>query len=218
MLTYDNTKTYSMMCMCQLGSVVPRAALWGLSTALFTLLVAYATDPAMSGEVHQVHSSLLHEYVRGDLFQQPYSHYIISYMLGFLMIFRVQLSYARYWDGLNHLYESLNRLLCAAGMVVAFDELAEGEAAIRGYQWRRHMMHLFSLLAGTQLLEIRFNDLERMCHLASHTPPTSATSPRTPLQLQPPLHTPLQLQPPLRTPLQLQPLLRTRRILISRIV
>ena len=68
--------------------------------------------------------------------------------------------YARYWDGLEHLYEALNRFLCAAGMVVAFDELSEGDAAIRGYAWRRHMMHLFSLLAGTQLLEIRFNDLE----------------------------------------------------------
>ena len=87
-------------------------------------------------------------YVMSELFVQPYSHYIISYMLGFLMIFRVQLSYQRYWDGVTNLTESLNRLNCAAGMVIAFDEVAEGEVAIRGFKWREHMMHLFSLLAG----------------------------------------------------------------------
>ena len=42
-------------------------------------------------------------YVMSELFVQPYSHYIISYMLSFLMIFRVQLSYQRYWDGLEQL-------------------------------------------------------------------------------------------------------------------
>ena len=41
-------------------------------------------------------------------------------------------------------------------MISAFDELTTGAPAIRGHAWRQHMMHLFSLLAGTWLLELRF--------------------------------------------------------------
>ena len=164
MLTYDNRKTYSLMLLCCVGSVVPRAGLWGLSTALLTLFYSIVSNPVMLGAwapgQYEERIRLVGEYVRGDLFEQPYSHHIISYMLSFLMIFRMQISYTRYWNGLQMLCESHNRLLCAAGMVMAFDELAEGDAAIRGYQWRRHMMHLFSLLASTFLLEIRFTDLE----------------------------------------------------------
>lgn len=167
MLTYNNQASYSMMFQCLTGSVVPRAATWGMLSALLTLIFSVAFNPQMRGDdssADSASSSVVRAALQGnvgdDLFSQPYSHYIISYMLGFLMIFRVQLSYARYWEGIQHLYESLNRLNCAAGMVVAFDELAEGDAAIRGLAWRRHMMHLFSLLAGTQLLEIRFSDLE----------------------------------------------------------
>ena len=162
MLTYDNQRQYAMMCLCLTGSVVPKAAAWGLASAALTLIVSFASDATMRGEPMRGDAGWAYSqaYVRDDLFTQPYSHYIISYMLGFLMIFRVHLSYERYWEGLRHLYESINRLLAAADLVVAFDEVAEGDAAIRGYAWRRHMMHLFSLLAGTQLLEIRFTDLE----------------------------------------------------------
>ena len=69
------------------------------------------------------------DYIMRDLFSQPYSHYIISSMIGFLMLFRVQLSYQRYWFALQHQCESLNRLNCAAGMVIAFDEVASGGPA-----------------------------------------------------------------------------------------
>ena len=161
MLTYDGRASYLLIFLCMTGSVVPKAAAWGLAAAFLTLVASAASNPVMYGGTADSQLSAGLDYVRGDLFSQPYSHYIISYMLGFLMIFRVQLSYQRYWDGLESLYESLNRLNCAAGMVVAFDELAQDKnAMITGDKWRRHMMHLFSLLAGTQLLEIRFSDLE----------------------------------------------------------
>ena len=56
-----------------------------------------------------------------------------------------QLSYQRYWDGVTNLTESLNRLNCAAGMVIAFDEVAEGEVRIMGSKSRL----LQTLVAGS---------------------------------------------------------------------
>ena len=164
MLTYDGRASYLLIFLCMTGSVVPKAAAWGLDHDL-GIINPRRLRRIESGNVRrsladsQLSAGL--DYVRGDLFSQPYSHYIISYMLGFLMIFRGSSPTAVLGWPQSSTYESLNRLNCAAGMVVAFDELAQDKnAMITGDKWRRHMMHLFSLLAGTQLLEIRFSDLE----------------------------------------------------------
>ena len=110
MLTYDTQASYSMIFMCLTGSVVPKAAGWALFSSLLTLLFSVGSDPIMRGQNLST-PGVLHApeddgptYIRGDLFEQPYSHYLISYMLGFLMIFRVQLSYSRYWSSRVAMY------------------------------------------------------------------------------------------------------------------
>ncbi len=170
MIAYNNNAQLSIVFSIWTGSVVLKAAGWALLSSLLLLAVGVAQQPELigvstsppTGRSAPPHPSTLFEpaFVASDLFAQPYAHYIVSHMLSFLLVFRVQLSYGRYWSGLEHIYESLNRLNCAAGMVSAFDELAVGPAAIRGHAWRCQMMHLFSLLAGTMLLELRYSDAE----------------------------------------------------------
>ena len=150
MITYDNNGILHVGLIMSIwtGSVVIKASAWALSSALLCLLAAAVKEPGYLGLSDNAPQFLADaRYLLEDLFNFPYSHYIISYMLGFLMIFRVQLSYGRYWDGLRGVCESLNRLNAAAGLCISFDELAEGDPAIRGFAWRQHMMHLFSLLA-----------------------------------------------------------------------
>lgn len=157
MITYNSS--IAMIFSVRTGSVVLVSASWALIASLMIVAFFVAHDPSMLG-ITTSSFNAAEDYIMRDLFSQPYSHYIISSMIGFLMLFRVQLSYQRYWFALQHQCESLNRLNCAAGMVIAFDEVASGGPAIRGHAWRQHMMHLFSLLAGTQLLELRCSDQE----------------------------------------------------------
>lgn len=156
MIAYNNHASFAMIFYVRVGSVVGKASRWAAIGALLCLVVFVARHPEMVGGRRRGAAA----YVMRDLFEQPYSHHIISYMVVFLMIFRINLSYDRYWMGLRHLYESINRLNCAAGMVIAFDEFSTGNAAIVGFKWRQQMMHLFSLLAATQVLELRFPEAE----------------------------------------------------------
>jgi predicted membrane chloride channel (bestrophin family) len=161
MITYNSS--LAMIFYVRTGSVVLVSSAWALLAAFLTAACFVAKDPRLVGIAAPADadgSSAAMDYLLREYFSQPYSHYIISYMVGFLMLFRVQLSYQRYWFALEHLYESNNRLYCAAGMVIAFDEVTTGDPAIRGHAWRQHMMHLFSLLAGAQLLELRCSDQE----------------------------------------------------------
>ena len=70
--------------------------------------------------------------VFSEFLHHPYPHQITSVMIGFMMVFRVQLSYQRYWEGIAMLYNMHTKWHDASIQIVAFDELSKGEAEQNG--------------------------------------------------------------------------------------
>ena len=99
MITYNSS--IAMIFSVRTGSVVLISASWALIASLMTVAFFVAHDPSMLG-ITTSSFNAAEDYIMRDLFSQPYSHYIISSMIGFLMLFRVQLSYQRYWFALQH--------------------------------------------------------------------------------------------------------------------
>ena len=91
--------------------------------------------------------------------KHPYPHQITSVMIGFMMVFRVQLSYQRYWEGISVLTDMFTKWYDAAVQVCAFDELSTGDAEENGPAFRTHAIHLFSLMSTCAIVELKHEEL-----------------------------------------------------------
>ncbi len=136
--------------MCS-GSVLPRALIpcaISIVVCQLVLIEAGETDDSRSALGAQL--SVFRNYLR-----HPYPHQITSVLIGFMMVFRVQLSYQRFWEGITVLTDMWTKWYDAAVQVCAFDEMARDPAAETGPGFRAHAMHLFSLMSACGLLEIK---------------------------------------------------------------
>jgi hypothetical protein len=165
MIEYDVHKNFGMSVLIQMsGSVLPQALLpscLSMVVAALVLIEVYEdpnSSPPPPPPLGTNSSSPPIEVFRQFL-RHPYPHQITSVMIGFMMVFRVQLSYNRYWEGIGVLTSMFTKWHDAAVQLVAFDELSKGEAERNGGAFRTHALHLFSFMSMCSLLELKREDL-----------------------------------------------------------
>ena len=143
MITYNNRSSCSLIFFIWTGSVVLHASAWAVTSSLITLAIVVAREPWMmdsnattpAGEAYAAGAggaALLggsgggggggggRVYMAEELFEQPYAHHIVSFLLSFLMVFRVQISYYSPHAHTEHTHSlhcffilhSLHRCLC----------------------------------------------------------------------------------------------------------
>ena len=176
MIEYDAQAWFGVPVMLQMsGSVIPQSFIPACISMVVCALVLIEVNVHRSTQadptsfVDHVSTGLKEDLnttasgERTQIFLQylthPYPHQISALMIGFMMIFRVQLSYQRYWEGIGVLTDMHTKWYDAATQVCAFDELAADEAERIGVEFRRHAVHLFSLMSGCSLLELKHEDL-----------------------------------------------------------
>ena len=168
MITYDVNSYFGVAVIMRMsGSVMPQALMPSLISMLVAILVLLNVD-ADSDEAGEASlrnsSSSSADTIRLQIFDQflkhPYPHQITSVMIGFMMVFRVQLSYQRYWEGIGVLTDMFTKWYDAAVQVCAFDELSTGEAEETGPAFRTHVIHLFSLMSMCSILEVKGEKLD----------------------------------------------------------
>lgn len=111
------------------GSAFPRALPFGIVAAIYSALVEVFAPG-----------------VAAALFEHTYPYHVIAFITGFGLIFRLNFSYQRYWESRSCMQNCAAKWGDGALQVLAFDEAAEGEAAVSGPAFRRWAVHLFSLL------------------------------------------------------------------------
>ena len=166
MIEYDVQQWFGVAVILQMtGSVFPQALLPSCVSILVAALVlaergdpfAKDMDDVASGDSTDADPPLQ---IFRQFLRHPYPHQITSVMIGFMMVFRVQLSYNRYWEGIGRLTDMFTKWYDAAVQVCAFDELSTGEAAAVGPAFRTHAIHLFSLMSTCSILELKRESLD----------------------------------------------------------
>lgn len=88
------------------------------------------------------------------IFYHPYAHQVFAIVAGFLLVFRSQLAYQRFWEARTQLAYMQAKWSDAAMMAVIFDD-ADGEPSLETEVYRMRMIHLFSLLHALAIQDLR---------------------------------------------------------------
>ncbi|CAI5462690.1 unnamed protein product, partial [Closterium sp. Yama58-4] len=120
------------------GSQWPRATLLALPSAILAGLL----------------SAFIFVDKTQHLFLHPYPYAVFSGVVAFILIFRTNLSYARYWEGRTMLAQMSSKWGDAAIQVISFDEGAK-EPVPGGIRFRSEFVHTMSLMHALALQRLR---------------------------------------------------------------
>jgi len=133
------------------GSVFPKAMIWATPCTLVAGVLHYM--------FHQ-NTDLIDELGIGDVAATVFGGF--NFILGFLMVFRSQQAYSRWWEGGTLLQQVRGEWFNAFSCLVAFSNAAsEKTKEVQNFQ--QQLVRLFSLLYGcalTQVSSMPSNDFE----------------------------------------------------------
>lgn len=136
MITYDTGKWSIMFALRLRGSVFPRACLWAiLSAALAVIVNFFYFDRTGSNSII---SSTWFSY---------------SFLLSFLVVFRTQQAYARYWEGASTLCSVRGDFVNAASCIFAFCS-SDSSKKVDVLHFQHHIVRLMSLLHCSGLQQV----------------------------------------------------------------
>ena len=92
------------------GSVLPRCILLALFAALEGGLVEWE-----GGSMQKYH----------EVWGHPYSLHVFGMVLGFALVMRIQIAYARFWEGATQAAQMASKWVDVASQVVCFDEASK---------------------------------------------------------------------------------------------
>eukprot|EP00899_Mesostigma_viride_P005816 jgi/Mesvir1/15235/Mv06460-RA.1 len=145
------------------GSALPRCLPYCvLVTALTVALFQFAQD-----EMH-------------DAFRHPFPYNIFTVMLGFLLVFRTNLAYQRYWEGRGNVQTMMARWSASVMQAITFDEVSNTPPHTH-YEFKIKLLHLFSLLHAVACQSLRndyiLSNLHKACVKArAFVPPDDAAN------------------------------------------
>eukprot|EP00928_Gymnodinium_smaydae_P043293 TRINITY_DN29039_c0_g3_i1.p1 TRINITY_DN29039_c0_g3~~TRINITY_DN29039_c0_g3_i1.p1 ORF type:complete len:530 (+),score=52.94 TRINITY_DN29039_c0_g3_i1:67-1590(+) len=145
MIEYDEGKWGVAFAFQIRGSVIPRAVAWALPCSCVTLVFHYFLHNS-EGFLADVLSD-----VRGDVLRG------FTFVLGFLIVFRAQKAYARWWEGGTLLQQLRGEWFNAVSNLIAFCNTApEQRREVEAFQ--HQVVRLFSLLYGSALRQVSTMD------------------------------------------------------------
>ena len=135
------------------GSAIPKACIYGGFSALLTLILDVI-----------IHSDKNNEGYIDSLFQHPYAFQPFAYIAAFVLVFRTNVAYNRYWEMAGHVTLMGSKWGDALVEALAFDEVPRGkpEDFVATLARRRHfqalMIRRFSLMHALALQYLRRDD------------------------------------------------------------
>jgi len=93
------------------------------------------------------------------IFNHPYVYQVYTFVLGFVIVFRCNLAYQRFWEGRSCLELMTSKWSDAALQSVVFDNIARKPEMDRR-AFRARILSLFSLLHATALCQLHDNEDE----------------------------------------------------------
>merc|ERR1711939_1197098 len=128
------------------GSSIPRALPPALLCATLTFVLNYF-----------FHDELFTHRKPNDFLQHPYAHQVYAVVCGFMMVFRNQIAYGRFWEARTMFATMQSKWLDAVQQAFIFDDMHKSAAGTPtprtgdgddddSAEYRKRMLHLFSVL------------------------------------------------------------------------
>jgi len=131
MIVYDSRKCLGLGVLCRFyGSAFPRAVPYALISMAFSIYLS----------AHRVEF-----FNTPKVFFHPYAHQVFAITAGFLLVFRSQLAYQRFWEGRSAMANMQSKWSDSAMQSMLYDD-CDGESSLQSEVYRLRMAHLFSLL------------------------------------------------------------------------
>ena len=138
------------------GSVIPRAFIWGVIGAVEGYLLDASKFKLFLHRNGPLGGQKL------ELWHHPYSVHVLGTVLGFALVMRVQIAYARFWEGATQLRTMSSKLADALMQLVTFDEtpsaLGSSSPAVfdeAAFEFRLTLLHYGSLFHALALIDVR---------------------------------------------------------------
>lgn len=149
MIEYSNDGWSCVLIFACRGSVIPAALLSSLPSALIAAILIYC---------EQNFSEFQHAGLESLRSSQLWAAFSASLL--FIVNFRTDTAYARFWQGTTLLHQMWGEWFDAASCLIAFSTLARATKADRVSDFRGTLVRLFSLLHGSALEEIACTEYE----------------------------------------------------------
>eukprot|EP00930_Biecheleria_cincta_P038358 TRINITY_DN26362_c0_g1_i1.p1 TRINITY_DN26362_c0_g1~~TRINITY_DN26362_c0_g1_i1.p1 ORF type:complete len:452 (+),score=77.52 TRINITY_DN26362_c0_g1_i1:79-1434(+) len=150
MIDYSNDGWFCCLVFAWRGSVIPMAMVESIPSAI---IVAFLMYFEVTFDEFQQKADL-------DSLSPSQLWAAFSASLLFLISFRTNTAYSRFWEGTTLLHQMFGEWFDAASCLIAFSTLDRKKKAAQVADFRATLVRLFSLLHGTALEEIALTDSE----------------------------------------------------------
>jgi len=132
--------------------------IWDLRGSVYFNVLPYALFGAIEVVVLKGLNHF-YEWKADEIFEHPYVYQVYTFVLGFVIVFRCNLAYNRFWEGRTNLELMTSKWSDAALQSVVFDNIAKKPEMDRR-AFRARMVALFSLLHGTAMATLQDMEFE----------------------------------------------------------
>ena len=124
------------------GSVLPRT----LPAALLASLLNWA--------VLKRYIKLWDDDGSGTFISHPYTFQLVGLVFGYLTVYRINISYNRYWEGVTMIKNMHSKWADACGQVICFDRSRSGECNLTSDAFCCHIVRLFSQMSAMATMRL----------------------------------------------------------------
>lgn len=154
MITYTKQWAGIHLLLRLYGSALPRSFFWSFFSGALTVLFWFV--PERNGEYWK------------RSFDHPYAYQVLAFIIGFVVVFRSNLSYQRWWDAVTQVQQMTGRLTEAMVSALVFERNTVDATREEHIQVIDLCIHYASLMHALALQQLR-NDY-KLSNLSTHTP------------------------------------------------
>ena len=136
------------------GSVVPRSLPFAIYGGAIGFLLKYASHRDAT------HFGWGRHYTEGGQWYHPYTLNVFAMVFSFSLVMRIQIAYARFWEGASQTHLACSKWGDAVMQVFAFDEASKDAFSEDALEFRMLILHYASLMTACALVDIRRDDLD----------------------------------------------------------
>jgi len=150
MINYTRSSYYGLTYLFRIqGSVVPRS-LMGTAVACIINWMIFEEIIPLPGSSSDDRSN--------GLIAHPYTFQVMGLIFGYLSVYRIQVSYLRYWEGVTMVKNMHSKWADACGQVIAFDRSKSSETDVTTDPFCVHIVRLFSQMSAMATMRLHVVD------------------------------------------------------------
>ena len=92
--------------------------------------------------------------MRKRILSHPYTFQLVGLIFGYLTVYRINISYLRYWEGVTMVKNMHSKWADACGQVISFDRSLSAECDLTSDDFVCHIVRLFSQMSAMATMRL----------------------------------------------------------------